>query len=1362
MAKFVDIPVSLHTGIPQISIPLYTVKEGSLSLPISMSYHASGLKVNEPASWVGAGWALNAGGAITRSVRGTPDEKGTVNGFQKFGFYSDYGYRTHLLDVNTSGGRPDSNYFANYDRFFLGERDSEPDLFFFNFGGYSGKFYFNDDRTPMLLPEQDIKIEVNYAYPTGGVVAQSIQSFSMTTPDGVKYYFGATPSATDVDPIERTKVMTDQNGLGWDRTISSWYLNKIVSADGLNVITLNYHTNDYSCWMISTPPISAGQNVEGYNLVHNFIHGVELESIATSNAVVNFVGASSARLDLSWSVADGTERVNTTAKALDHIDILKKSGMVKLKSYRFTYDYFVDAVTPAVTKFAVVTTDKMRLKLLSIQESDSSGTANPPYKFDYFTEPVPRRMSFSQDHWGFINGAANGNSFIGTYYNTYNTTTPTTVTGADRDPHWPAMRGGTLNKITFPTGGFNMYDFEPNSTAISKTTDSNGERTFVISKTAGYDGCQCLKRELLPNQPLDFHQYVFSLTNGKEGGAAAVNVYDSNWTLLDHMDAQKDQTTEIQRNYPAGNYNFEVIKYDAYSGNGAYLNIYQLAGSVQTMNAMVGGLRIKKITQNSGNGNPDMVTEYDYNEGNNQLSSGVVFGKPTIAQVPRNDIYKNYNRSLNGYTGMYTNGCPFTPGSGMSLMVSAGSIRALNSSQGSHIGYHKVTTRQAGNGSTVSFFNMDGESNVGRDDIVNRTVVTSPNTCTMSIPNYPAAPDPNYFNRGELTYKVVYNEAGQLLTDETHSSDYMDNPIITPAFTIAKNVSTTNGNMMFTWYNQKTGRKVRETVIKKTYNPGGNFETRQTSFYDSPLHHQLTRTLTYSATGDSIETKYRYVADYTLNGVDNLDNGLTGYSAALSPIEYQFSAAYANCYTDISCQRNSWLDYDIALSHARKDFINYRIANFTGPNGTCKINLQNALVNATASLKPMIDMRQKNDLELVETVNLKNGKVINASFNSYDYKPASQNQIYLSKVSKTDYLVPPSTFTYTQTGTDNVSLVKDAAYNEKAAFEYSNGNITQVKLTDGAATAYRWGYNNQYPVLSVKNSLTSDIFFEGFEEGAGNGTLNDSKTGHYSYTGTYTKVLSGLTNGAYLLNYYQKTGGLWKWMTQSVTVSNGNYTISLNAQIDDIRFAPFGAMPSTFTYDPEIGMSSMMDVNGLVTYYDYDGFQRLNTIRDDNKNLLKKYYYNYSNGTADQDQNLPYALIEQTSFTSGNGGQNYATYAIRLYTDNTYTTLFNATQNITVNYRVSTSTSVNGGAPTGSGASYSVVINSGSSSVNLGSFEAGCGTAPALAKQSTAETSAKQESTSNVATGGGGSSTTCVNNILYVLTGTGYKGGVTP
>lgn len=72
-AQYAEMPVSLFTGTPSINIPLFTIETGLHSFPISLSYHASGIKVSQEASWVGLGWNLNVGGSISRSVRGRDD-----------------------------------------------------------------------------------------------------------------------------------------------------------------------------------------------------------------------------------------------------------------------------------------------------------------------------------------------------------------------------------------------------------------------------------------------------------------------------------------------------------------------------------------------------------------------------------------------------------------------------------------------------------------------------------------------------------------------------------------------------------------------------------------------------------------------------------------------------------------------------------------------------------------------------------------------------------------------------------------------------------------------------------------------------------------------------------------------------------------------------------------------------------------------------------------------------------------------------------------------------------------------------------------------------------------------------------------
>src|SRR5258708_3823356 len=94
LGKFGDYPVSYFTGLPGISIPLFEVKSGSLSIPITLSYHASGIKPTDVAGWVGLGWALSAGGQVSRSVHGKPDE--AAGGFYTAALISNPGVCTNF------------------------------------------------------------------------------------------------------------------------------------------------------------------------------------------------------------------------------------------------------------------------------------------------------------------------------------------------------------------------------------------------------------------------------------------------------------------------------------------------------------------------------------------------------------------------------------------------------------------------------------------------------------------------------------------------------------------------------------------------------------------------------------------------------------------------------------------------------------------------------------------------------------------------------------------------------------------------------------------------------------------------------------------------------------------------------------------------------------------------------------------------------------------------------------------------------------------------------------------------------------------------------------------------------------------
>ena len=64
--------VNLATGDMSYVLPMLNVPSPEGGYPLSLSYHA-GIAMEQEASWVGLGWALNPG-AINRGVNGFPDD----------------------------------------------------------------------------------------------------------------------------------------------------------------------------------------------------------------------------------------------------------------------------------------------------------------------------------------------------------------------------------------------------------------------------------------------------------------------------------------------------------------------------------------------------------------------------------------------------------------------------------------------------------------------------------------------------------------------------------------------------------------------------------------------------------------------------------------------------------------------------------------------------------------------------------------------------------------------------------------------------------------------------------------------------------------------------------------------------------------------------------------------------------------------------------------------------------------------------------------------------------------------------------------------------------------------------------------
>ena len=80
--KYGDYPVSLYTGLVDITVPLYIIRTGWIDIPIELKYHASGLRYDDISMEAGLGWDLIAGGVVTHIVRGAEDTENAQGFFR--------------------------------------------------------------------------------------------------------------------------------------------------------------------------------------------------------------------------------------------------------------------------------------------------------------------------------------------------------------------------------------------------------------------------------------------------------------------------------------------------------------------------------------------------------------------------------------------------------------------------------------------------------------------------------------------------------------------------------------------------------------------------------------------------------------------------------------------------------------------------------------------------------------------------------------------------------------------------------------------------------------------------------------------------------------------------------------------------------------------------------------------------------------------------------------------------------------------------------------------------------------------------------------------------------------------------------
>ena len=692
--KHVSFPVNYYTGTPTITQGIYNFNIDGLNFSISLSYHASGIRVTETPSWVGLGWSLNVGGTISREVRGTPDN--LDGGYNQINNSKEFVKFLNLNSKYNNNNLSDSDklYVENFRKKAIKTPyDTEPDIYTFNVMGISGEFVYDANGNIMLLNKQDVIIKGN---PNSG--------FIITDSRGNTFWFEAS---------EVTDVFPDNIKIG-----EEWGSSSLVDDYGYT-----------SAWKLSKIITFLGKEVKlSYTSIASQNHSEPIEKF-------NFYTINNKP---SQSRSFGIIRSFTDEKLLSRIDFPNGSITFEMEKDGTTYGRKLSFIIIVNNNFQLVKKLKLdynkvqndegtrRLLLESVQELSESMML-PKTIFTYHSTSMPSYDSKSVDLWGFFNGKTNL-SFVpkrGYLYLDYQSGGGSfSKILADRSPDFNSTMSCVLKKVQHTTGGYTTYKFEQNDFGfINNSPVTNGGSledieytTKMVTRLTSCSEEECFE-ELIGNcndenfdtdvsytsnygyntqtfvAPKSINGYFFiyaRLDGSGENMASAVTLEDSKGRELyryqnvngssfpsqtSTIDAYGDPNVVILKEGETYKLTSNVDDICRISVISIKKLITKEGGGSEVTNRITGGIRIKEINKFDHDNSLQLRRTFEYNISKDSLrSSGV--------------IKSGYSPKIVTTSSSYGAGETLVNTEMMSLFSTP--IINYGSTKGSHVSYRKV------------------------------------------------------------------------------------------------------------------------------------------------------------------------------------------------------------------------------------------------------------------------------------------------------------------------------------------------------------------------------------------------------------------------------------------------------------------------------------------------------------------------------------------------------------------------------------------------------------------------------------------------------------------------------------------------
>jgi len=1110
LGKFTDIPVSLYTGLPTISLPLWQLKRGDLTVDVALNYHGGGIKVDEVASWVGFGWSLEAGGRITRASRGLPDD---IARFKQ--------YNRLEIDrfVHGKMSRDERRIFLL--RVSKGEYDAEPDLFTFSVGGISGRFVIGEGGTFLVMP-RELNLRVEYDRTENGVH----YAWIITDAQGIRYKFRSE------DAERSTAIMYARTGSqpANDPTTfegeTSWCLTEMEDTKG-NTFAFTYAGESANFTNINNESVSVptslhdqyckGEITHSYTYSENLTTSLRLASIRNGQEEVRFVADAAARVDAPGSY--GLQAVE-----------VRYAGELK-KRFRLQKSYMANSSVGTQGLLLLRTADYSRLRLDALQEEAATGVTLPAYQFTYDQTALPPRTSYAQDHWGYYNGVDNTSRVA--------YTVGRHRVGPNRDVNPAYARAGMLQAIRYPTGGSVTFTYEANRyvhtfgdlveerdlafiTGNNNTTDNPYQVDFpfqtfftvtpdMLNPATGTVTVRLDSRQEAngnPNPPYDGAQFILTILNADGSVPAHPSVAGKMQLGAGRYILYGEARSEFPNN-PRLYFEAAVVA-EVLLPNG-------------TAERNGPGLRIKQITHQFATGTSETKT-YEYVDPATGKSSAQLGNFPEYKTTRQVHSVESLG---NGASVRYA--CTYE-------VFSAMSNYPLLNSKASYIGYSYVTEYS------------DADKQLGRK-LYTYTNYADHNDLN-SAPSFPFAPSsPQDWKRGKLR-----TEETQISQAEAAGQVFTPQQLTTSTYTIPSgSVQWTHGVKVGA--NTTYGYDVQEDLLIAAL-------TIDAYLIGSDSHLLTEKVVTEYERGKAFTKRmgYHYTPDTFLPNAIATSNsdGSRTVQRSYYPTDYRAAANNSPLLAGLLAINRVGIPVEQTTRYERLAGSNRLTAGTvqvhaaqSGANGRERYYLQRLYALATEQADTAV---------------------------RYDFQRV------------------PGHYQEQATITHVTSRGEPVAYT--------------VKGVSSSSVAYHWGYDERYPLAECKQATAGEFYYQGFEEET-SASRGAGHTGQRYYSGSYTVQWVRPNSRTYVLSYWYRQGsGPWQYRT--VPYTSNSHALSGGDAYDDIRIQPSDALMTTYTYEPLVGVTSQTDASGRTLYYEYDAFQRLLHIKDEQGRILTQQEYHYA------------------------------------------------------------------------------------------------------------------------------------------------------